>query len=164
MSAAAPEYLFVTSAVLVNLENQGVTARAASARLGSIVPTRALTSLGYDARTCSVAGGLEAAAALVREHDPPLRREMVEPPAALPGLLHPSSRNEPAPLEAVEHGVERRDVEPEHAARSLFDQLANLVAVHGAVLHQREDEQLGAPLPDAGLHILGRHMCDQYIC
>ena len=66
MSAAAPEYLFVTSAVLVNLENQGVTARAASARLGSIVPTRALTSLGYDARTCSVAGGLEAAAALVR--------------------------------------------------------------------------------------------------
>jgi hypothetical protein len=66
VSAAAPEYLFVTSAVLVNLENQGVTARAASARLGSIVPTRALTSLGYDARTCSVAGGGDTAAALVR--------------------------------------------------------------------------------------------------
>lgn len=66
MSAAAPEYLFVTSAVLVNLENQGVTARAASARLGSILPTRALTGLGYDARTCSVATGVEAAAPLVR--------------------------------------------------------------------------------------------------
>ena len=66
MSAATIEYLFVTSAVLVNLENQGVTARAASARLGSIVPTRALTGLGYDARTCSVASGTEAAAALVR--------------------------------------------------------------------------------------------------
>lgn len=66
MSAPGIEYLFVTSAVLVNLQSQGVTARDASARLGSIVPTRALTSLGYDARTCSVAGGTEAAAALVR--------------------------------------------------------------------------------------------------
>jgi hypothetical protein len=66
VSAAAIEYLFVTSAALVNLENQGVTALPASARLGSIVPTRALTGLGYDARTCSVAAGTEPAAALVR--------------------------------------------------------------------------------------------------
>jgi glycosyltransferase involved in cell wall biosynthesis len=49
------EYLFLTPAALVNI-NGTVTAFGASARLGSLAPTRALTSLGYDARTYSVAG------------------------------------------------------------------------------------------------------------
>ena len=66
MSASGVEYLFVTSGALVSLEGRGVTARVASARLGSILPTRALTSLGYDARTCSTASGIDTAGALVR--------------------------------------------------------------------------------------------------
>jgi glycosyltransferase involved in cell wall biosynthesis len=49
------EYLFLTPAALVNM-NGTVTAFGASARLGSLAPTRALMSLGYDARTYSVAG------------------------------------------------------------------------------------------------------------
>jgi hypothetical protein len=49
------EYVFITPAALVNI-NGVVTTFGASARLGSIAPTRALTSLGYDARTYSVAG------------------------------------------------------------------------------------------------------------
>lgn len=49
------EYVFITPAALVNM-NGVVTTFGASARLGSLAPTRALTSLGYDARTYSVAG------------------------------------------------------------------------------------------------------------
>jgi glycosyltransferase involved in cell wall biosynthesis len=49
------EYAFITPAPLVNL-NGVITTFGASARLGSLAPTRALTSLGYDARTYSVAG------------------------------------------------------------------------------------------------------------
>jgi glycosyltransferase involved in cell wall biosynthesis len=49
------EYVFITPAALVSI-NGVVTTFGASARLGSIAPTRALTSLGYDARTYSVAG------------------------------------------------------------------------------------------------------------
>lgn len=54
------EYLFLTPASLVNM-NGTVTAFGASTRLGSLAPTRALTSLGYDARTYSVAGDIAPA-------------------------------------------------------------------------------------------------------
>jgi hypothetical protein len=54
------EYLFVTSDFLVSLDGQ-ITALGASTRLGSIAPMRALMSLGYDARTYSLAGGTGAA-------------------------------------------------------------------------------------------------------
>jgi glycosyltransferase involved in cell wall biosynthesis len=60
MTALPIEYLFITSDYLVNVESQ-VTAFNASTRLGSIVPTRALMRLGYDARTYSIAGGTAVA-------------------------------------------------------------------------------------------------------
>lgn len=59
------EYLFVTSAPLVDIGGQ-VTAYGASARLGSIAPARALGKLGYDARTVSTAGDLVPAEEAVR--------------------------------------------------------------------------------------------------
>lgn len=65
MTARGIEYCFVTPAALVNLEGQ-ITALGASARLGSLAPTRALTKLGYDARTFSVAGDPAPAEAAVR--------------------------------------------------------------------------------------------------
>jgi hypothetical protein len=64
MSAAAIDYLFVTSDYLVSVNGQ-VTALSASTRLGCIAPTRALMRLGYDARTFSTAPGTAAAAAAV---------------------------------------------------------------------------------------------------
>lgn len=55
MTTAGVECLFLTVASLVNIDGH-VTAFGASARLGSLVPARALTRLGYDARTFSVSG------------------------------------------------------------------------------------------------------------
>jgi hypothetical protein len=66
MTGSTVEYLFITSGALLNLEGHGVTARAASARLGSLAPTRALTGLGYDARTCSIAADMDSAKELIR--------------------------------------------------------------------------------------------------
>ena len=50
MSAGRIEYLFLTPGALISVDGQ-VTAFGASVRLGSLAPTRALTGLGYDART-----------------------------------------------------------------------------------------------------------------
>jgi glycosyltransferase involved in cell wall biosynthesis len=49
------EYLFITSAPLISIDGY-VTTVGASARLGSLGPTRALMRLGYDARTFSTSG------------------------------------------------------------------------------------------------------------
>jgi len=62
MSIAGLEYLFLTCAPLVKLGEQ-TTSLGASARLGSVMPARALGRLGYDARTYSTTGDL----ALVEE-------------------------------------------------------------------------------------------------
>lgn len=59
-------------------------------------------------------------------------------------------------LEAVEQRVERRDVEFEQAVGALLDQLADLVAVPGAVLDQRQHQELGAAL----LHVRGYNRVD----
>jgi len=59
------EYLFLTSAPLFDVGGQ-ITAYGASARLGSIVPVRALGRLGYDARAVSVAGDLAPVEAALR--------------------------------------------------------------------------------------------------
>lgn len=60
MSAGRIEYLFLTPGALISVDGQ-VTAFGASVRLGSLAPTRALTGLGYDARTFSTS--VDAAAA-----------------------------------------------------------------------------------------------------
>lgn len=65
MTTAAIEYLFITPEFLVKADGQ-VTAFGASARLGSIAPTRALMRLGYDARTFSVAADTAPAEEAVR--------------------------------------------------------------------------------------------------
>jgi hypothetical protein len=65
MTAPAIEYCFLTPDALVNVDGQ-ITALGASARLGSLVPTRALVKLGYDARTFSLAGDCAPAEAAVR--------------------------------------------------------------------------------------------------
>ena len=54
-------------------------------------------------------------------------------------------------------------MELQHAAGTLFDQLADLVAVPGAVFHQRQDQDLGAPLDVRAQFV--RHMwhCHTYM-
>src|SRR6185436_10821579 len=49
------EYLFLTPAPLINMGGV-ITTYGASARLGSLMPARALMRLGYDARTYTTAG------------------------------------------------------------------------------------------------------------
>src|SRR5689334_15924527 len=66
--------------------------------------------------------------------------------AALARAFHPASAYEPALLEFVERGVERREVEGQCAAGTLFDRFDQLVAVARLVLEEREDEELGAAL------------------
>ncbi len=63
---AGLEYLFLTCASLVRIDGV-TTAYGASARLGAIVPTRALGRLGYDARTYSVTGDPALAEEAVRD-------------------------------------------------------------------------------------------------
>jgi len=65
MSAAGPEYAFITCAALVKVGDE-ITTYGASARLGSIAPARALGRLGYDARAYSVTGDPALAAEAAR--------------------------------------------------------------------------------------------------
>src|SRR5690349_20184410 len=60
--------------------------------------------------------------ALCREHAPAFRGQLVEPPAALAGLLHPGAENPAALFEAVQQGIERSDMELQLAVRPGFDQ------------------------------------------
>src|SRR5262245_24811286 len=85
-------------------------------------------------------------AALRRQHGGAGRRQPVVAAPALAGLLDPAALDPPALFEAIEQRIERRRAESEHAARSRFDQLAEVVAVAGLILDQREDEELGAAL------------------
>src|SRR6266850_5469625 len=82
-------------------------------------------------------------ALLPAEHLPPRGRQLVVAAAALRRLLDPATLDEPPRLEAIEKGIERGDVEAERAARPRLDELADLVAVAGALLDEREDEKLG---------------------
>ena len=64
--------------------------------------------------------------------------------APLAGFLDPPSGNQSPPFQAVEHGVERGDVEFEQAVRTVFDELADLIPMTSAVLDERKDQQLRA--------------------
>src|SRR5262245_19848894 len=85
-------------------------------------------------------------AALRREHPSAFEGQPVVAPPALPRLLDPPALDPAALLEPVEQRIERRDVEAQRAVRARLDQLADVVAVPGPRLEQREDHQLGAPL------------------
>src|SRR5262249_52029812 len=83
------------------------------------------------------------------------------PPAGglLPGRLQP-----PAGLHGIEHRVERRHVEGDHALGFFSDSLGDLVAVQRRVSEDREDGQLGASPFDLERHTLVRsHIYDTYI-
>src|SRR5262245_27338774 len=73
-------------------------------------------------------------------------RDAVETPPTLTGLLDPTSLNQPASLELVEHRVQRRDVKLQDAAGSFFDQLPDLVPMPRAILDERQHQQLRASL------------------
>src|SRR3954470_13509933 len=87
------------------------------------------------------------------EHLAPFCRQAIKAPAALAGLLDPSSRDPAALLQPAEQWVERGHLELQPPAGSLVDQLADLVAMPRASLDQREDQQLGA----AFLHLAVEH-------
>ena len=57
----------------------------------------------------------------------------------LAGHFDPAAQNELLLFEAIERGVERRDMERDPAARPLVDQSGDLVAVAVAFLEQSED-------------------------
>src|SRR6185369_12810042 len=75
---------------------------------------------------------------------PALAGQSIETAAPLARLLDPLA-DDPAPfLETVEERVERGDLELQPAAGPLLDQLADLVAVAGPGLDERQDQQLRA--------------------
>src|SRR5262245_16805070 len=84
--------------------------------------------------------------ALLAQEAAALGRERVVAAPHLAGLLEPAARDQPAPLQPPQHRVEGRDPEAELAGGALLDQLADLVAVAGARLQQRQHQQLGAAL------------------
>src|ERR1700730_15710263 len=79
---------------------------------------------------------------LLSKHAPPFSRDLVEPAAPLVGLLDPGAPDPSPLLEAIEQRIEGIDVERQVAARPCVDQLAQLVAVPGPGVEEREDEQL----------------------
>src|SRR5204863_7845830 len=70
--------------------------------------------------------------------------ELVIAAAALAGALDPAPFDPAAIFEAVERGVERRDVEADRPVRPLGDQLADVIAVPRPLFEQRQDQQFGA--------------------
>jgi hypothetical protein len=72
------------------------------------------------------------------------RRDAIAAAPARPGALDPAALDEAAILEPVQRRIERRDVEAELALRPLTDQPADVVAVPGLVLDERQDQDVGA--------------------
>src|SRR5262245_30493663 len=85
-------------------------------------------------------------ASLRGEHARTRGRQLVEPPPPLTRLLDPAALNPAALFQSIQKGVQRRRAEREDAARARFDQLAQLVAVAGARLDERKNQQFRAPL------------------
>src|ERR1035438_7774003 len=83
-------------------------------------------------------------AALLLEDCLALRRELVISASPLTGLFHPAARDEAALFQPVEQRIKRGDIELEHAIRSLFDLLADLVPVARTVLDQGQNEEFCA--------------------
>src|SRR5262245_63132963 len=73
--------------------------------------------------------------------------------ASLPGAFDPSTDDPAALFHPVEQGIERGDVEGEHATRSRLDEFRDLVSMSRLGLEEREDEEFGAALFQLG----GKH-------
>ena len=89
--------------------------------------------------------------------------EPVVPPAPLSSALHPSPLDEAAVFEAVERWVEGGGVEGDRAARSLFDQAADVVAVTLALVEERQDQDFSAATLELALEERRAHMWRDYI-
>src|SRR6202011_3160636 len=76
----------------------------------------------------------------------PLRRQAVIPAAALPCFFDPPALDPAALLQSIKQRIKRRHPEAQLSIGAVLNQLANLVAVAGTDLHQRENQQLGASL------------------
>src|SRR5262245_49783341 len=74
------------------------------------------------------------------EHATTFRRQLIEAAPALAGLLDPLALEPSALLEAVEEWIQGREVEFQLSGRACLDQLAELVAVPGAPLDDRQDD------------------------
>src|SRR6476659_7253618 len=110
-----------------------------------LVHSMAISSHGSDA--CHAIEGDEERvpeAALARQHLASLAGDPVVAAAALAALFDPASLDQPAGLQPVERGVERRNVEADRASGSLGDQSSDFVAVALALFEQRENQQFGA--------------------
>src|SRR5690348_257777 len=82
------------------------------------------------------------ASALARQHLLAGGRQTIEaaPPLAL--AHQPAADDEAAAFEAVEGGIERRDVKLDGAVGSRLDELREFVAVPGLLREQRQDHDL----------------------
>src|ERR1051326_1572995 len=86
-------------------------------------------------------------------------RQTIEAAAPLAGLLHPFTFHQPLTLEAIEHRVERCNVELELAFRLRFDQLGELVTVSRTGFKKRlEDHFRAALLAVARVYISRSHI------
>src|SRR6185295_10955172 len=88
--------------------------------------------------------------ALLRQHAPALTREPVETALALARLLDPTALEPPAVLEPEQRRVQRGQREGQPPARPGLDELADLVAVPGSGLDERQDQHLDAALLEFG--------------
>src|SRR5258706_10725207 len=80
---------------------------------------------------------------LLHEDAPSVGSHLIEAASPLPGLLDPRASDPAALLQPIEQRIEGIDVEPQLAVGPRVDQLAQLVAVAGPRVEQREDEQFG---------------------
>src|SRR5687768_12529525 len=79
---------------------------------------------------------------LLGEHAATLGGDLVEASAPFVGLFDPGAPDPATLLQAIEQWIQGIDVERQLSVGSRVDQLAELVAVPGARLEQREDQQL----------------------
>src|SRR5688572_27549172 len=96
--------------------------------------------------------------ALRREDAPALARQAIEPAPPLARALDPAAL-QPAPrFEPVQQRVQGRHLEPDLTARAFVDEAADLVAMAGAMLDQRQDHELRAALLELPVEAQEAHM------
>jgi hypothetical protein len=92
---------------------------------------------------------------LRREHAAPFGRDSVVAAAPLTALFHPAPADPAAAFEAIEHGIERGDMKPQHPGRTAVNLTRDVVPVPGHLLDGSEDHQLGSAFLQV---ILWRHI------
>jgi hypothetical protein len=88
---------------------------------------------------------------LLEQHFLPLRREPVIAPATLAALLNPFAVDPSATLHAIEHRIERCDVEPEDATGAVVDEFRDFVAVPCPLFEHGQDHEISAAALQFGM-------------